>query len=139
MYTTFYLCLYPYDTVLPFHYIWVSHNHTKTLTLQFYLILVLTVPNRQVYSCVFEFFIFIANKFFVKKNCSLIIWFCYQIVLSFFCCYKFNVPMFSNIFHGYSKTASFITLKKFKIFWPRFMIKFNHFKYLLLILAHGLL
>ena len=55
----------PFDTILLFHHILILHNHTKAHTLIFYLILVLKVLNKQVYS--FVFFISIANKCFVKN------------------------------------------------------------------------
>ena len=40
---------------------------------------------------------------FCGKLCSMIIWFWYQIGSSFFCCYNFDVPMFSHIFHSFSE------------------------------------
>ena len=45
-------CLYPYNTILVFHYIFILHYHTKTHALMLYLILVLKVLNRLIYSWV---------------------------------------------------------------------------------------
>ena len=42
--------MYPYSTIVLFHKILVLNNPTKTHTLVSYLILVLKVLNRQVYS-----------------------------------------------------------------------------------------
>ena len=51
--------LYPYYKVLHFHHILVLHNHTKIYKLQFYLDLILTNLNKQAYSLIFEFFLFL--------------------------------------------------------------------------------
>ena len=51
-------CLYRYNTILVFHYIFILHYHTKTHALMLYLILVLKVLNRQIYSRVSLFFLF---------------------------------------------------------------------------------
>ena len=42
--------LYPYNKILLFHHTFVLNNHTKTHALIFYLILILKVLNRMVYS-----------------------------------------------------------------------------------------
>ena len=45
----------------------------------------------------------------------MIIIFWHEIVSSFFCCYKFDVSMFSHIFHGFVKNRNIHQLKN--IFW----------------------
>ena len=66
-------CLYPYNTILVFHYIFILHYHTKTHALMFYLILVLKVLNRQIHSWVsmvfyvFFFFSFLLLIHFLWK------------------------------------------------------------------------
>ena len=59
--------LYPYNTILFFHHIFVLHYNTKTHTLIFYLIPVLKVLKRQAYSTVSVFFVSIANRYSVKS------------------------------------------------------------------------
>ena len=51
--------LYPYNTILVFHHFLVLCSHTRNLTLLFYSVLVLKVLNRQVYSWIFVFFLFL--------------------------------------------------------------------------------
>ena len=104
---TFTTCLYPCYTVLLFLHILFLHNHTKTHTILFYSVLVLIVLNGQVSSCVFKCFSFLMPKF-----CCVIVGFLYWIVSSCFSCYKLDISMFSDIFHGFPKTALFINLKK---------------------------
>ena len=61
-------CLYPYNTILVFHYIFILHYHTKTHALMFYLILVLKVLNRQIHSwvsMVFYVFFFFSFLFLI--------------------------------------------------------------------------
>ena len=86
-------CLHPYNTIWLFHHILVLHNHTKTHTWLFYLILILI-------------------NLLIKLR-SMITWFWHQIVSFSFCCDKFNIFMFSPVFHGFSKNYIFINLKKY--------------------------
>ena len=80
--------MYPCNTVFVFHHILGLHNHTKTHTLQFYLVLLFAVPNRLVYSWEFEvFLISIINKQSVK---NFVVWYLRydtKYFFSFFCCY----------------------------------------------------
>ena len=64
----------------------------------------------------FEFFIY-NQQILCEKLCSMIIWFWHQIFSFFFCCYKFRVPMFSNIFHSSSKNwvIDYLAKVRFKI------------------------
>ena len=62
MYENFFVtCLYQYNTILLFHYIFVLHNHTKTHKLIFHFIVVLKIQylnikfkHRHVYVQVFH-------------------------------------------------------------------------------------
>ena len=85
-----------------FHHILILHNHSKTHTLTFSLILILKIPNKKV--SVF-FIICMANKLSGKNFCSVIIWFWHQIVSCSFCCDKFNFSMFSYIVHSFSENC----------------------------------
>ena len=61
------VCLYPYNTVLLFHHIFVLRNHTKSRILQFYSVLILTVPvDRFIYDYLI-FFMPVVDKFSVKN------------------------------------------------------------------------
>ena len=55
----------------------------------------------------------------------MIIWFLYWITLFFFCCDKFNVSMFSHIFHSFFKKGINHQLKKifFKILFSLFFLR----------------
>ena len=65
----------------------------------------------------------------------MIIWFWYQIVSLFFCCYKFDVLMFLNIFHSFSENWIFHQLeKKIFFFWNHFFVAFLR---LVFISIHG--
>ena len=105
-------CLYPHNKVLHFQHILVLHNQFKINTLQFYLDLILINLNKQAYSLMFEFFSFLLQIHFLRKN----LW-CDNLVLiliisSLFCCYKFNISMFSHIIHSVSKSCIIHQLEK---------------------------
>ena len=97
-------CLYQCKMTLPFLYISVLHNHTKTFILLFYWLLISIDLNRLFFSWIFVFFIhFYGYEIFRKKLCCMIVWFWHQIISSSFGCYKFDISMFSHIFHSVSK------------------------------------
>ena len=61
-----YLC--PNNTILPFHHILTSYNHTKICTLQFCLCLISLIPNKQAYSWLFGSFLFLLQANFSRKT-----------------------------------------------------------------------
>ena len=106
----------PWDMILFFLHILVSHNHTKTHTLLFYIIQILINLNSLVYSWIL-FCIFLANKFSEKQllNESLV-----QILNNFFLLQLLQVwhlYVFFHIFYGFSKNCIVHQLEKvfFKI------------------------
>ena len=77
----------------------------------------LKVLNRQVCSRALSSFSqakFCGQEIFCEKLCSIIIWFWYQIVSCFFCCSKFNIPIFNipNFVHDFSKNCIIYQIKK---------------------------
>ena len=76
----------PYQLLL-FHHVLVLHNKNKIQTLQF----------------LFEFFSFLSPTNLLWKLRSMIISFWPLIISSPFCCYKFNISMFSDNFHNFPK------------------------------------
>ena len=128
-------CRYLYNTVFLFYHILVYHNHTKTHTLIFYLILVLKVLNRQVkFISIRGFFsqqflldflwkileynnlVLKANSFFFFLLWKSLISACYLIV---------SIVL--------QKTALFISLKKSlskSFFW--FLLNLSSYQYIIL-------
>ena len=133
-------CLYPYNTSLLFHHTLVLHNHSKSHTLIFYLILQLKVVNRQafirVYHTFFRFFFFFhfyCQQIFCKQLCSMIIGFWHQIVSSYFF-HKFNISMSSHIFHSFSKNCIIHQFKKIflRIIFSFIFLDLYSYQYLVL-------
>ena len=91
------------------------------------------------YSVLFHFY---CKQIFVENLCGVIVCLWNQIISSSFCCYKFNISMFSHILHCFTKTALFVNLKKSfsKLFFASVlsllfisMYGFNHLSWLKLI------
>ena len=76
--------LHSFIRFLLFHKILVLHNHTKTQTLLFYLILLLINLSRLVYLEISVFLSFLLLIIFCEEQCSMIIWFWHQIVFHIF-------------------------------------------------------
>ena len=102
--------LYPYNKVLLFRYILVLLNHTKLHILQFHSDLILINLDKQDYSKInwliqkyLIFFHFYSQYISCLKFRSTIEWFRNEIVFSFFCYYKFDISVFSHIFHDFIK------------------------------------
>ena len=56
----------------------------------------------------------------------MITWFWHQIVYSSFCCDKFNISMFSHVFHSFSENCIIHQLKSFYAFFLRSVFNSIH-------------
>ena len=120
--------------LLLFLHILIVYNETKSHTLLFYSVLVLTFLNGQVYLCEFEFFfISTANKFLEKKMLydSLVLilknYFLLQLLQAWYLCVFSHFPWFFKQRH-YSSTYKYL----FKIIFCVFFLDLRSYQYMVL-------